>query len=112
MKKILTSSFIILALALVACGGKDDKKAGDGKEGVKEVPKVEEAKETAASIAQQWCELNGKAHRAAEGAEKKAAETALMNFEEAMEKKYDADKAFMDEIGKEAEKCEDASEGK
>ena len=113
MKKILTSSFIVLALALVACGGKDDKKDGDAKkEGTEVVKEPEVVKETAASIAQQWCDLNAKLFKAAEGAEKDAAKAAQKAFEDNMEKKYENDKAFMEEIGKEVEKCEDASEGK
>ena len=68
-------------------------------------------KQSAASIAKEWCDLNGKAHKA-EGAEKEAAETALKKFETDMETKYKDDKAFMDEVGKEVEKCEDASEGR
>ncbi len=69
-------------------------------------------KESASSIAQQWCDLNGKAFKAAEGAEKEAAEAARKKFEDDMEAKYKDDKAFMDEVGKEVEKCEDASEGR
>ncbi|OSZ80501.1 hypothetical protein CAP36_04415 [Chitinophagaceae bacterium IBVUCB2] len=69
-------------------------------------------KESAASIAQEWCDLNGKAYKAAEGPEKEAAEAARKKFEDNMESKYKDDKAFMEEIGKEVEKCEDASEGR
>jgi hypothetical protein len=68
-------------------------------------------KETSASIAQKWCDLNGKAHKA-EGAAKEAAELARKNFEKEMEGTYKDNKAFMDEVGKEIEKCEDASEGR
>ena len=79
-----------MAILLASCGGK---------------------KETAASIAQKWCDLNGKAHKA-EGAAKEAAEAALNKYENEMEEKYKDNKAFMKEIENEAEKCEDASEGR
>jgi len=91
MKKQLLATFMFVSfLALASCGG---------------------GKKSAASIAQKWCELNGKAHKA-EGAAKVAAEAALNTFENEMEAKYKADKAFMKEIENEAEKCEAASEGK
>lgn len=92
MKKILYGFAIIaLFLGMASCGDK---------------------KETAASIAQQWCDLNSKAYKAAEGAEKEAAQAARKKFEDEMEAKYKDDKAFMEEVGKEVEKCEDASEGR
>ena len=69
-------------------------------------------KETAASVAQQWCDLNGKAYKAAEGPAKEAAETAKDKFEKEMEAKYKGNDAFMKEVEKEVEKCEDASEGR
>lgn len=69
-----------------------------------------EKKASAASIAQDWCDLNAKAHKAAEGPEKESAVAARKKFEDDMTAKYD--KAFMDEVGKEVEKCEDASEGR
>lgn len=90
IKKTISMAALAVALLLASCGGK---------------------KETAASIAQKWCDLNGKAHKA-EGAAKEAAEAALNKYENEMEEKYKGDKAFMDEIEKEAEKCEDASEGR
>jgi esterase/lipase len=68
-------------------------------------------KETASSIAQKWCELNGKMYKA-EGDAKEAAKAALKTYESELQKKYEKDEAFMKEIGKEVEKCEDASEGK
>jgi ElaB/YqjD/DUF883 family membrane-anchored ribosome-binding protein len=74
-----------VALLLASCGGK---------------------KETAASIAQKWCDLNGKAHKA-EGAAKEAAEAALNKYENEMEEKYKDNKAFLKEIENEAEKCEE-----
>lgn len=92
MKKFnLLLLLIVLSLSITACGGK---------------------KESAASIAKDWCDLNSKAYKAAGGAEKEAAEKAREAFEEKMKAKYGNDKAFMDEIGKEVEKCEDASEGR
>ena len=90
IKKTINMAAIAVALLLASCGGK---------------------KETAASIAQKWCDLNGKAHKA-EGAAKEAAEAALNKYENEMEEKYKDNKAFMKEIENEAEKCEDASEGK
>lgn len=91
MKKNITGILAaLICLLIIACGSK---------------------KETAASIAQKWCDLNAKAYKA-EGATKEAAEAARKKFETEMEEKYKDDKAFMDEVGKEVEKCEDASEGK
>lgn len=91
MKKT-TLAVIILSSCLLftACGGK---------------------KETPASVAQQWCDLNAKAHKA-EGAAKEAAEAERKKFEQKMEEKYKGDQAFMKEVEKEVEKCEDASEGR
>ncbi|MCX6318939.1 MAG: hypothetical protein NTW29_16795 [Bacteroidetes bacterium] len=92
MKRLLLPVMaLFLGLALISCGGK---------------------KQSASSIAQEWCDLNGKAYKAAEGPEKEAAEKARDKFEKDMEEKYKDNKAFMDEIGKEVEKCEDASEGR
>ncbi|MBK6828170.1 MAG: hypothetical protein IPG86_15540 [Chitinophagaceae bacterium] len=90
IKKTISMAALAVALLLASCGGK---------------------KETAASIAQKWCDLNGKAHKA-EGAAKEAAEAALNKYENEMEEKYKDNKAFMKEIENEAEKCEDASEGR
>lgn len=77
-------------LVLTACGG---------------------GKRSAASIAQEWCDLNAKVHKA-EGTAKEEAEKTREKFEKDMEAKYEKDEAFMKEIGKEVEKCEDASEGR
>lgn len=90
-KNLLTIPVLALCLSFAACGG---------------------GKKSAASIAKEWCDLNGKAYKAAEGPEKEKAEAARKKFEDEMESKYKDDKAFMEEIGKEVEKCEDASEGK
>ena len=90
IKKTISMAALAVALLLASCGGK---------------------KETAASIAQKWCDLNGKAHKA-EGAAKEAAGAALNKYENEMEEKYKDNKAFMKEIENEAEKCEDASEGR
>jgi esterase/lipase len=90
-KKILSAAFILACFALLSCGSK---------------------KETAASIAQKWCDLNAKAYKAAEGAEKEAAEKARSAFENEIEAKYKGDEAFMKEVETEVEKCEDASEGR
>jgi hypothetical protein len=93
MKKILvTISVIFLSLSFIACSGG--------------------GKKSASSIAKEWCDLNGKAHKAADGPEKETAKAALDKFETDMEAKYKGDEAFMKEIENEVEKCEDASEGK
>ena len=91
-KRNLFLAVIILSLAMIACGGK---------------------KQTAASIAQEWCDLNAKVAKAPDGGpEYEKAKEARKKFEDEMEAKYEKDEAFMAEIGKEVEKCEDASEGK
>lgn len=90
-QKLTTAIALFFCMALISCGGK---------------------KETASSIAQQWCDLNAKVYKAAEGAEKEAATAARKEFEKKMEEKYKDKKEFMDEIQKEVEKCEDASEGR
>lgn len=89
-KKIVCAALLVMSLQLVSCGSK---------------------KESAASIAKEWCDLNAKAYKA-EGPAKEAAEMAREKFEKEMEAKYKDNKAFMEEIGKEVEKCEDASEGR
>ena len=90
-KNLLLLSVVVLSLSLGACGG---------------------GKKSAASVAKQWCELNGKVAKAAEGAEKEAAKAVMDKWENEMEAKYKGDEAFMKEVEKEAEKCEAASEGK
>ena len=93
MKKIL-STFVIFCMAVVvlsSCGAKAD---------------------TPESIAEKWCDLNGKVFRAAEGAEKDAAKEARKKFENDMEAKYKSDTAFMMKVGKAVEACEGKSEGK
>lgn len=87
MKKIL---LLLPLLALLACGAK---------------------KETPASIAKHWCELNGKAYKA-EGAAREAAEKAVKDYENEIEAKYKNDEAFMKQVEQEVEKCEAASEGR
>jgi hypothetical protein len=82
---------IILCFFLASCGG---------------------GKQSAASVAKKWCELNGKYYKAAEGAEKEAAKAAMDKWENEMEAKYKGDEAFMKEVEKETEKCEAASEGR
>lgn len=71
-----------------------------------------ESKDTPSSIAQKWCDLNGKVFKAAEGAEKEAAGASLNQFENEMEARYKDDHAFMKQIETEVEKCESASERK
>lgn len=90
-KKLFITGAFLLCLAVISCGSKKD---------------------SAASIAQKWCDLNGKAFRAADGPEKDAASAAVAKFENDMEAKYKNDEAFMKEVEKEVEKCEGASEGK
>ncbi|MBL7749152.1 MAG: hypothetical protein JNM19_17060 [Chitinophagaceae bacterium] len=91
MKKTVPALVIaIFSLTLISCGGK---------------------KQSAASVAKEWCDLNAKAHKA-EGPAKEAAEAARKKFEEKMEAKYKGDEAFMKEVGAEVEKCEAASEGR
>jgi hypothetical protein len=89
-KNLLTISVIILCLSLASCGG---------------------GQKSAASVAQEWCDLNAKAYKA-EGPAKEAAEMAREKFEKEMEAKYKDKKEFMDEVGKEVEKCEGKSEGR
>jgi hypothetical protein len=84
-------AIIILCLSLVSCS---------------------QRKDTPASIAQKWCDLNGKVHKAVESAEKEAAGASLNQFENEMEARYKDDETFMKEIEKEVNKCEDASEGR
>lgn len=89
-KKLFIATAVLLSVAVISCGSK---------------------KETASSIAQKWCALNGKAFKA-EGAAKEAAKAAVDKFEAEMEAKYKDNKTFMDEVEKEVEKCEGASEGR
>ena len=90
-KKLIIPVLLILSVGFIACGSK---------------------KESAAAVAQKWCDLNGKAHKAAEGAEKEAAEQTLKKFEDEMETKYKDNETFLKEVEKEVNKCEDASEGR
>ena len=90
-KNLLAQLVIVLCFTLAACGG---------------------GKKSAASVAQKWCELNGKVAKAANEADKVAAKAAIDKWENEMEAKYKGDEAFMKEVEKEAEKCEAASEGK
>ena len=92
MKKFFTAGIILACLTFIACGG------GGGKESAK-------------SIAQKWCDLNAKVHKAPDGGpEYGEAKAALDKYEKEIEAKYD--ETFMKEVGKEVEKCEDASEGR
>jgi hypothetical protein len=88
--KLFIAGATLLFVSLMSCGNK---------------------KETAASVAQQWCELNGKVYKA-EGTAKESAEQARDKFEKEIEAKYKNNKAFMQELEKEVEKCEAASEGR
>jgi len=94
MKKSIGTFFIILGCGLlIACGGNKKEK-------------------TAADIAAEWCELNGKVAKAAEGAA--LGTETKMEFEiiGGIEAKYKDNEAFIKEIQNEAEKCEGASEGR
>ena len=68
--------------------------------------------DSAASIAKKWCELNARVERAESDEAKDAAKTARKNYENEMDKKMGDNQTLRDEVGKEIEKCEDASEGK
>ncbi len=86
LKKISSVALLILSIALFACNN-------SGK------------KETPASIAKEWCELDAKVNRA-EGAAKEAAKEAREKFEQKMDEKYGKDEAFYKQIEEEVEKCE------
>jgi len=90
-KKLVFASVLLLSVAVISCGSK---------------------KESAASIAQKWCDLNAKVYKATDESAKEAAEMVRKKFEDEMKAKYEKDEAFMKEVGKEVEKCEDASEGR
>lgn len=90
-KNLLTQLVLVLCFTLAACGG---------------------GKKSAASVAQKWCELNGKVTKAANEADNVAAKATLDKWENEMEAKYKSDEAFMKEVKKEVEKCEAASEEK
>lgn len=89
-QKLTILAAVFCAFFIIACGSK---------------------KESAASVAQKWCELNGKAYKA-EGEAKAAAEMAREKFEKEIEEKYKDNKDFMKEVEAEVEKCEGASEGR
>ncbi|MEO7306521.1 MAG: hypothetical protein ABIR78_10660 [Ferruginibacter sp.] len=93
MKKIISIAFIfcMAGAMLISCGNKAD---------------------TPESVAEKWCDLNGKVYRAADGAEKDAAKEARKKYENAMEEKYKSDTAFMHKVGAAVEACEPKSEGK
>ena len=88
-KKILKSVTILLCIVFIACGSK---------------------KETAASIAQKWCDLNGKVQKAEDVRTKESAGAVRNKFEREMEEKYKSDTTFLKEVAQEVNKCEAASE--
>ena len=90
-KKLSFSVAILLCVAVLSCNSK---------------------KESAASVAQKWCELNAKVHNATNDAAKDAAKMARKEFENKMEAKYKGNDAFEKELRMEVEKCEGASEGR
>ena len=90
-KKLSIAGAILICIAVMSCGGK---------------------KETAASIAQKWCDLNAKAYKATDGPAKDAAEMARKKFENEIEARYKGDESFKKELEKEVNKCESASEGR
>ena len=86
------SLFIALSILFAACSGG--------------------GKESAASIAQKWCDLNSKVYKAKTDEEKEKAEQKRKEYERSIEEKYKGDSIMRDAVMKEVEKCEDASEGK
>ena len=95
MKRNLSAiTSIAFCILLLACGGNK--------------------KESAASIAQKWCDLNAKVHNAATDEEKELAKQARKKFENEMDAKYDNknNETMKKEVQKEVEKCEAASEGR
>ena len=87
IKKFLTPAIIVLYIGFIACGSK---------------------KESAASIAQKWCDLYAKSLNGA-----KTTIAALQDYGKELALKYKDNQAFMGEIEKEViEKCKDASEGR
>jgi len=91
-KNLLTIPVIALCILFTSCGGSK--------------------KETAASLGQKWCELNGKVAKATDDNQKEAAKAAIKKWENDLEAKHKGDEAFMKEVEREAEKCEAASEGR
>ena len=71
-----------------------------------------EKKKSAASVAQEWCDLNAKVAQAETDEARRTAMDNRKKFENSFEEKYKSDEAYMKEIGEEIEKCEDASEGR
>ena len=91
MVKIITKLFaVMICVSFIACSGK----------------------ESAKSIAQKWCDLNGKVARSTTDEERRLARASREEFEKEMEAKHKGDEALMKEVRKEVEKCENASEGK
>jgi hypothetical protein len=82
---------LALSVSLIACG---------------------DSKVSAKSAAQKWCDLNGKVARATTEEDQSKAKKARKEYETELDNKYKNDQAFLDEVKKEVEKCEDASEGK
>jgi hypothetical protein len=110
MKRFFAVLLIVASLiTMPSCNS--DKSKTDKKDETT-VDKKEVGSESAASIAQEWCDLNGKAFRATTDADKTAAKDALDAFEKSLEEKYKNDETMMKAIEAEVEKCEDASEGK
>ena len=88
MKLLFKLSFIIACIFFISCNNK----------------------ETPQSVADRWCELNGKVYRAKTESEKESARRDREDYEKKMEEKYKNDKAMMDKIGKAVEACEAESE--
>lgn len=70
------------------------------------------AKDTPESIAQKWCDLNGKVYKAADGADKEKAKEERKKYENIIEEKYGKDADMKEKVKKAVEACEDASEGR
>lgn len=94
---IMKKSFLVLIISLLCVG----------------FISCSSKKETPASIAKKWCELNKKMHEAADGGPQyERAKEAFAKFREDMFKKYYKDEEFIGQVDAEILKCKDASEGR
>ena len=91
MKKQILLILAISCAAIIACNNKS---------------------ESAASIAKEWCDLNGKVAKANTPEEKAKAEEKRREYEKKIEEKYKTDTVMRNQVMVEVEKCEDASEGR
>ena len=108
-RSIVYLAFLAAVFALPACS---NKKKDDSKTENKETNgKTSITSGTPAAVAAEWCALNERVTFASE-ADKEKAKAKLKEFENDMETRYKDDQAFLEEVEKEVEKCEDASEGR